>query len=85
LFFCGFIEDPLQIRRLAAESGAIVDDFAVDLSSGEVNETQRYASAIGRIVASSNATFTGIPTARDSNSWSLTLSQVLAIASAFIP
>jgi hypothetical protein len=47
LFFGSFIENPLQIRRLAAEAGAIVDDFAVDLSCGEVNETQRFASAIG--------------------------------------
>jgi hypothetical protein len=39
LFGC-FLKDELQIRRLAAQSGTVVDDFAVDLACCEVDETQ---------------------------------------------
>src|SRR5258708_6301236 len=43
LFGC-FLEDELQIRRLAAQSGAVVDDLAVDLTCCEVDETQKVSS-----------------------------------------
>src|SRR4051812_40508004 len=47
LLLVGLIEDILQIGRLAAETGAIVDDLAIDLASREVDETQTFAS-LGR-------------------------------------
>ena len=43
LFGC-FLEDELQIRRLAAQPGAVVDDLAVDLACCEVDETQKVSS-----------------------------------------
>src|SRR5450755_2829661 len=43
----GFLVDDLQIRGLAAESGAIVHDFAVDLAGCEVDETQGLSSKAG--------------------------------------
>src|ERR1035438_3026015 len=43
LFGC-FLEDELQIRRLAAQPGAIVDDLAVDLARCEIDETQKASS-----------------------------------------
>src|SRR5581483_7392556 len=36
--------DHLQVRRLTAEPGAVVDDFAVDFPGCEVDETQRLSS-----------------------------------------
>src|SRR3954466_3736456 len=41
LLIAGLVVDDLQIRGFAAEAGAVIDNFAVDLSGGEVNETQR--------------------------------------------
>jgi hypothetical protein len=38
------LEDELQIRRLAAQPGAVVDDLAVDLARCEVDETQKVSS-----------------------------------------
>src|SRR5437660_2852165 len=43
LFGC-FLEDELQIRRLTAQPGAVVDDLAVDLACCEVDETQKVSS-----------------------------------------
>src|SRR6266849_3723639 len=43
LFGC-FLEDELQIRRLAAQPGAVVDDLTVDLTCCEVDETQKVSS-----------------------------------------
>src|SRR5208282_4537292 len=43
LFGC-FLEDELQVRRLAAQPGAVVDDLAVDLARCEVDETQKVSS-----------------------------------------
>jgi hypothetical protein len=43
MFGC-FLEDELQIRRLAAQPGAVVDDLAVDLACCEVDETQKASS-----------------------------------------
>jgi hypothetical protein len=40
LFLVGFIKDDLQIRRFAAETGAVIDDFAVDLACREIDKTQ---------------------------------------------
>src|ERR1017187_2170431 len=40
------IEDPLEVGRLAAETGSIVNDFAVDFPGGEVNETHAVSSSI---------------------------------------
>jgi hypothetical protein len=40
----GFIKDDLQIGRLAAKSGAIIDNLAIDLACREVDETQELAS-----------------------------------------
>src|SRR5258708_1897296 len=34
----GLVVDPLQVGRLTAKAGAVVDDFAVDLASGVVDE-----------------------------------------------
>src|SRR5579872_1003348 len=42
-----FLVDHLQIRGLAAESGAIVDDLAVDLAGCEVDETQGFPQGAG--------------------------------------
>src|SRR5208282_5875190 len=39
-----FLEDELQIRRLAAQPGAVVDNLAVDLTRCEVDETQKVSS-----------------------------------------
>ena len=36
----GFLVDDLQIRGLAAESGAIVRDFAIDLAGCEIDKAQ---------------------------------------------
>src|SRR5260370_5371079 len=43
LFGC-FLEDELQIRRLTAQPGAVIDDLAVDLACCEVDETQKVSS-----------------------------------------
>jgi hypothetical protein len=40
----GFLVDHLQIRGLAAESGTVVHDLAIDLAGCEVDETQRLSS-----------------------------------------
>jgi hypothetical protein len=40
--FCGFLENPLKIGRLAAQAGSVIDDLAVDLSGCKVDETQRF-------------------------------------------
>src|ERR1700693_1552161 len=39
-----FLEDELQIRRLTAQPGAVIDDLAVDLACCEVDETQKVSS-----------------------------------------
>jgi hypothetical protein len=36
----GTLVDKLQIRGFAAQTGAVVDDLAIDLASGEVDKTQ---------------------------------------------
>jgi hypothetical protein len=41
LFFRGFIVNALQIRRFTAQTGAVVDDFAIDLAGSEIDETQK--------------------------------------------
>jgi hypothetical protein len=41
LFFRGFVVNALQVRRFTAQSGAVIDDFAVDLAGGEIDETQK--------------------------------------------
>src|SRR5262249_20671793 len=40
LFVCRFIENMLQIRGLTAQTGAVIDDLAVNLPRGKVNKTQ---------------------------------------------
>src|SRR5205085_2113480 len=40
LLVTGLVEDHLQVRRLAAESGAVIDDLAVDLAGREIDKTQ---------------------------------------------
>jgi hypothetical protein len=35
-----FVVDALEIRCLAAEAGAIVDNLAIDLASSEIDEAQ---------------------------------------------
>ncbi len=61
LFGC-FLEDELQIRRLAAQSGAVVDDLAVDLARCEVDETQKVSSEIA-----AKKTLRTTPSARQSS------------------
>jgi hypothetical protein len=40
LFVCRLIENMLQVRSLTAQTGAVVDDLAVNFTSGKINKTQ---------------------------------------------
>jgi len=40
LLLPGFIEDVLQVRGLAAQTSAVVDNLAIDFASGKIDETQ---------------------------------------------
>jgi hypothetical protein len=42
LLFARLIKDVLQIRRLPAQAGAVIDDLAVNLARGEIDEAQRF-------------------------------------------
>src|ERR1700727_377477 len=42
LLIRGFLVDHLQVRGLAAKSGTVVDDLAIDLAGCEVDETQDF-------------------------------------------
>src|SRR5216683_2625018 len=35
-----FIENELQVRRLTAQTGAVIDDFAIDLAGRKIDKTQ---------------------------------------------
>jgi hypothetical protein len=41
LFFRGLVVNALQIRRFTAQTGTVIDDFAIDLAGGEIDETQK--------------------------------------------
>jgi hypothetical protein len=47
LSFRRFVVDALQVRRLPAQAGTVVDDFAINLARSEIDETQKGSSAIG--------------------------------------
>src|SRR6185437_10028285 len=40
LFVCRFIENMLQVRCLTAQTGAVIDDLAVNFTSGKINKAQ---------------------------------------------
>src|SRR5262249_62418972 len=40
LFVCRFVENMLQVRGLTAQTGAVIDDLAVDFTSGKINKAQ---------------------------------------------
>src|SRR5262249_12498601 len=40
LFVCRFIENMLQVLGLTAQTGAVIDDLAVDFASGKINKAQ---------------------------------------------
>src|SRR5215472_14618917 len=42
LLICSLLIDHLQIRGLAAQSGAVIHDFTIDLAGCEVDETQGF-------------------------------------------
>src|SRR5262249_38723809 len=41
LIVAGLIKNVLQIRRFAAEAGAVIDDFAVDFAGCEIDKAQK--------------------------------------------
>jgi hypothetical protein len=40
LLFARLVKDVLQVRRLPAQAGAVVDDLAVNLARGEIDKAQ---------------------------------------------
>jgi hypothetical protein len=40
LLLARLVKDVLQIRRLPAQAGSVVDDFAINLARGEIDEAQ---------------------------------------------
>jgi hypothetical protein len=47
LLFCGLLVNNLQVRGFAAQPGAVVHDFAIDLAGCEVDETQDFPQSRG--------------------------------------
>jgi hypothetical protein len=47
LLFRGLLVDDLQVRGFAAQPGAVIHDFAIDLAGCEVDETQDFPQSRG--------------------------------------